>query len=433
MSDSRLLDMECRVCGRRDVEEVLDLGDQPHCNSLLAPDQLGEQEPVYPLRLGFCRTCTTSQIDYTVPKETMFSEYLYVSGTTRSLREHFGRTADKLIARLALERGDLVVDIGSNDGTWLAQFQERGLEGLGVEPAKNLAELAERSGVATMNDFFDKAAAERILGRGRAPRLVTAAGVFFHLEELHSATEGVAALCEAGATFCVQAIYLGGMVEHNAFDQIYHEHLTYWTLSSFEELMRHHGLEVLSVELVPIHGGSLELLVGPRGGAEPDPSVAELREREREQGLDRIETYRDFAGRVWRIRDSLLELLERHRAAGDSVHAFGAPAKGATLLNSFGITPELVQVAVERNPLKVGRTIPGCRIPIVEEGSIEEPDAYLMLPWNFLDEFVARRADYLTAGGAFIVPIPEPHMVDASVVGREATSRTKAARSTPQS
>jgi hypothetical protein len=424
--------MECRVCGRPDVEEVLDLGDQPHCNSLLAPDQLGEREPFYPLRLGFCRTCTTSQIDYTVPKETMFSEYLYVSGTTRSLREHFARTADKLIARLGLEPGDLVVDIGSNDGTWLEQFQERGLEGLGVEPAANLAEVAERNGVATMNDFFDRTTAERILERGRPPRLVTAAGVFFHLEELHSATEGVAALCEAGATFCVQAIYLGGMVEHNAFDQIYHEHLTYWTLTSFEELMRRHGLEVVSVELVPIHGGSLELLVAPAGRDEPDPSVAELREREHAQALDRIETYLDFADRVWRIRDGLLELLEQHRDAGRSVHAFGAPAKGATLLNSFGITTELVEVAAERNPLKVGRTIPGCRIPIVEEGSIEEPDAYLMLPWNFLDEFVQRRADYLEGGGVFVVPIPEPHVVDASAVA-ESSTRSKLARSTPQS
>jgi hypothetical protein len=420
MPQARVLDMECRVCGRRDVEEVLDLGDQPHCNSLLTTDQLGEREPLYPLRLGFCRTCTTSQIDFTVPKETMFSEYLYVSGTTKSLRDHFGRTAERLVGRLGLAAGDLVVDIGSNDGTWLRRFQALGLEGMGVEPAANLAEQAERDGVPTMNAFFNADAAEGILARGKPPRLVTAAGVFFHLEELHSATEGVAALCRAGATFCVQAIYLGGMLAHNAFDQIYHEHLTYWNLTSFERLLERHGLEVLSVDLVPIHGGSLELLVGAAGAAAPDGTVAPFRERERD-------TYRAFAGRVWEIRDRLRELLEQRRAAGQAVHAFGAPAKGATLLNSFGITPELVQVAVERNPLKVGRTIPGCRIPIVEEGSIDEPDAYLMLPWNFLDEFVVRRADYLEGGGAFIVPIPEPYVVDAS------STRAKLARSTPQS
>jgi hypothetical protein len=411
-----LLDMECRVCGRREVEEVLDLGDQPHCNSLLAPGELDRPEPVYPLRLGFCRSCTTSQIDYTVPKETMFSDYLYVSGTTSSLRAHFRDSAERLVAQVGLQPGDLVVDIGSNDGTWLKQFQELGMEALGVEPATNLAEEAERAGVPTLNAFFDAAAAETILARGEPPKLVTAAGVFFHLEELHSATEGVAALCRAGARFCMQAIYLGGMLEHNAFDQIYHEHLTYWNLSSFERLLERHGLEALSVGLVPIHGGSMEVLVGERGAAEPDPGVAAFREREVEEGLTDIAAYRAFAGRVWDIRDRLREQLEGYRAAGRSVHAFGAPAKGATLLNSFRITPDLVQVAVERNPLKVGRTIPGCRIPIVEEGSIDEPDAYLMLPWNFLDEFVARRADYLRAGGAFVVPIPEPHVVDAGAL-----------------
>jgi hypothetical protein len=413
MPDARLLDMECRVCGRREVEEVLDLGDQPHCNSLLSPEQLAEPEPVYPLRLGFCRSCTTSQIDYTVPKETMFSDYLYVSGTTKALREHFRRSAERLASTLGLREGDLVVDIGSNDGTWLAQFQALGLQGLGVEPATNLAEQAERDGVPTLNRFFDAAAAEAILERGPAPRLVTAAGVFFHLEELHSATEGVAALCREGATFCMQAIYLGGMVEHNAFDQIYHEHLTYWTLGSFEQLLARHGLEVRSVGLVPIHGGSLEVLVGVEGGGPPDPSVERFREEERRRGLGEIGTYRAFADRVWAIRDELLETLDGYVGAGRSVHAFGAPAKGATLLNSFGISTDRVAVATERNPLKVGRYIPGARIPIVEEGSLPEPDAYLMLPWNFLDEFVTRRADYLREGGAFIVPIPEPHVVTA--------------------
>ncbi|MDQ3936455.1 MAG: class I SAM-dependent methyltransferase [Actinomycetota bacterium] len=420
MPEPNLLDMDCRVCGRRDVEEVLDLGDQPHCNSLLTPDQLDRPEPVYPLRLGFCRTCTTSQIDFTVPKETMFSDYLYVSGTTTALRDHFRHSAGRLVDRLGLQPGDLVVDIGSNDGTWLKAFQDLGLTGLGVEPAANLAEQAERDGVRTLNAFFDADVAQRILSGGRPPKLVTAAGVFFHLEELHSATEGVAALCGAGATFCVQAIYLGGMIENNAFDQIYHEHLTYWNLTSFERLLDRHGLEVLSVEVVPIHGGSLELLVGAKGAARPDSTVAPFREHERERGLTEIGTYRAFADRVWAIRDRLIEQLEEHRAADRSVHAFGAPAKGATLLNSFRITPELVQVAVERNPLKVGRTIPGCRIPIVEEGSIDEPDAYLMLPWNFLDEFVARRSDYLEGGGEFIVPIPEPHVVRASAAHQRA-------------
>jgi hypothetical protein len=409
-----LLDMDCRVCGARAVEEVLDLGDQPHCNSLLRPDQLGEREPHYPLRLGFCTNCTTSQIDYTVPKETMFSEYLYVSGTTSSLLAHFRDTAERLIKALGLQPGDLVVDIGSNDGTWLKQFQDLGLTGLGVEPARNLAAVAEADGVPTLNRFFNREAAEAILADHGTPALVTAAGVFFHLEELHSATAGVAALCERGAAFCVQAIHLGGMVEHTAFDQIYHEHLTYWNLTSFEKLLERYGLEVNSVDVVPIHGGSLELAISSAGTRPVDPGVAAFRAREVEQGLTEIRAYREFARRVWEIRDRLLEILRDRRERGQVVHAFGAPAKGATLLNSFGITTDLVEAAVERNPLKIGRVIPGARIPILAEGSVPEPDAYLMLPWNFLDEFVVRRADYLRAGGSFLVPIPEPREVTAA-------------------
>lgn len=411
VADQEILDMACRVCAAKEVELFLDLGEQPHCNALLLPGELDSPEPLYPLRTGFCRKCSTVQIDYTVPKETMFSNYLYVSGTTAALRKHFRSSAERLVAALALVRGELVVDIGSNDGTWLMQFQELGLEGLGVEPAENLVTLARREGVETLHRYFDAEAAEEILRRGPPPRLVTAAGVFFHLEELHSATEGVAALCEAGATFCVQAIYLGQMVRQTAFDQIYHEHLTYWTLTSIERLFEKHGLEVISARVVPIHGGSLELLVATRGTRNVDPSVAALRELEDREGLGDLATYRAFADRVWKLGTELRDILEERAADGRSVHAFGAPAKGATLLNSFGLSTDLVQLAVERNELKVGRVIPGARIPIVAEGSVPEPDAYLMLPWNFLDEFKRRRADYLTAGGEFIVPIPSPYVV----------------------
>ena len=405
--------MHCRVCGASTVEEVLDLGDQPHCNSLLSEADLDVSEPVYPLRLGFCSTCTTSQIDYTVPKETMFAEYLYVSGTTSSLRAHFRASAERLIAALDLQPGDLVVDIGSNDGTWLAQFQNLGLRGLGVEPARNLADAATTDGVLTLNRFFDRDVAEGILDTHETPRLVTAAGVFFHLEELHSATAGVATFCRRGASFCVQAIYLGRMIEQNAFDQIYHEHLTYWTLTSFERLLEQYGLEVNSVQVVPIHGGSLEMLISAKGQRPVADDVARFRAREQRNGLAELATYRAFGERVWSIRDRLLMMLSERASRGDVVHAFGAPAKGATLLNSFGVTTDLVPVAVERNPLKIGKYIPGARIPILEEGSIPDPDAYLMLPWNFLDEFVVRLADFLDAGGEFIVPVPDPRVVTA--------------------
>lgn len=404
----------CRVCSGARLELFLDLGDQPHCDSLLQADALDQKEPYYPLQVFFCLDCTTVQLGYTVPKEVMFSEYLYVSGTTEALRTHFRASAERLIQAAGLAAGDLVVDIGSNDGTWLSCYKDRGVKVLGVEAAKNLAAMANAAGVETLNRFFNADVAREIVRTRGRPKLVTAAGVFFHLEELHSVTEGIADFCAEGGIFCVQAIYLGEIVRQTQFDNVYHEHLTYWSLKSLDALFARHGLEVFSARRLPIHGGSLELLVGARGKRRIDPSVDALRREESLAGLDRLETYRALATRVWKIKEELWAILRRYKDAGKTIHAFGAPAKGATLLNSFGITVETIPLAVERNPLKFGRVIPGARIPIVDEAKAQAPDAYLVLPWNFLPEFLRKKRDFILGGGAFIVPIPRPVVIDRS-------------------
>ncbi len=403
----------CRVCRGDNLEQFLDLGDQPHCNSLLLPEALARREPFYPLRVWFCRDCTTVQIDHTVPKEVMFGEYLYVSGTTQTLRRHFQDSAERLVRQLGLKPGDLVVDIGSNDGTWLKSYGKE-LRTLGVEPARNIADEANTQGVATLNRFFNADTARDIVATHGRPKLVTAAGVFFHLEELHSATEGVRLLLDGDATFCVQAIYLGEILRNTEFDNIYHEHLTYWRVDSIARLFAQFGLEVYHADLLPIHGGSLELLVGIARAHPIDASVDRFLTEEAANGFDRIETYRAFADRVWQIRDKLLAILRDYKARGKTVHAFGAPAKGATTLNSFGIDSDLVPLAVERNPLKIGKVIPGARIPIADEDATPVPDAYLILPWNFLPEFLRRKRDYIMGGGAFIVPVPDPVVIDAA-------------------
>ena len=402
-----ILEMTCRVCGSREVELFLDLGNQPHCNRLIPAELADRREPFFPLRAGFCRMCTLVQIDHTIPKEDMFSDYPYVSGTTKTLVAHFRDTAERLVRCYSLGPDDLVVDIGSNDGTWLKQYRPFGLRVLGVEPATNVVELARANEVPTLNAFFNEETAERILADQGQASLMTAAGVFFHLEELHSVVEGVVKLLRKEGVFCVQAIYLGGMIENTAFDQIYHEHLCYYTLRSLEELFRRHGLEVFDVSVVPIHGGSLEAHVGFAGRHEVAQSVVALRADEEARGYDRIETYQDFAENVWRLKDDLLKVLEEQRVAGKVVHSYGAPAKGATLLNSFGIDTRLVALAAEKSPLKFGKMIPGVRIPIVDEASVERPDAYLVLAWNFLDEFLKKERAFLENGGTFVVPVPE--------------------------
>jgi 2-polyprenyl-3-methyl-5-hydroxy-6-metoxy-1,4-benzoquinol methylase len=404
--------MTCRVCHSTNLEQFLDLGDQPHCDSLLLPRNLGQKEPYYPLQVCFCHDCTAVQINYTVPKETMFEEYLYVSGTTRMLREHFQNSSDRLVARLGLQPGDLVVDIGSNDGTWLACYEKHGLRTLGVDGAKNLAEMANKRGIETWARFFNAEVAREIIAQKGRAKLVTAAGVFFHLEELHSVTEGIAELIRDGGMFCVQAISLACMLRFTQFDQVYHEHLTYWTVHSLDRLFAQYGLEIFFADMLPIHGGSMELLVAPRGMQKIDPSVAKMRADEKELGCDNIETYKKFAERVWQIEKELMAILRDYQAKGRKVYAFGAPAKGATLLNSFHITTDLVQCAVEVNPLKIGKYIPGVRMPIFDEKETDLPDAYLILAWNFLKEFLPKKKDYIMNGGKFIVPIPTPVVID---------------------
>jgi 2-polyprenyl-3-methyl-5-hydroxy-6-metoxy-1,4-benzoquinol methylase len=404
--------MSCRVCHSVKVEQFLDLGAQPHCDSLLVPADLAHKEQYYPLQVCFCHECTAVQINYTVPKETMFGEYLYVSGTTATLRNHFKASTERLVNRLGLKAGDLVVDIGSNDGTWLACYEPYGLRVLGVDGAKNLAEMANARGVETWAKFFNAEVARAIIAQKGRPKLVTAAGVFFHLEELHSVTEGIAELIRDGGVFCVQAISLAGMLRYTQFDQVYHEHLTYWTVHSLDRLFSQYGLEIFAADMLPIHGGSMELLVAPRGTQAIDASVEKMREEERALGCNRLETYKQFAGRVWEIEAELMAILRDYKTRGKKVYAFGAPAKGATLLNTFKITTDLVQCAVEVNPLKVGKYVPGIRLPIVDEKTADVPDAYLILAWNFLKEFLPKKKDYIMSGGKFIVPIPTPVVID---------------------
>jgi hypothetical protein len=285
------------------------------------------------------------------------------------------------------------------------------LEGAGVEPAANVVEFALRDQIPTLNRFFNDETAQRIVDDHGQASLVTAAGVFFHLEELHSVVDGIGKLLKRDGVFCVQAIYLGGMLENTAFDQIYHEHLCYYTLRSLEDLLRRHGLEVFDVSVVPIHGGSLEAHVGFPGEHPIADTVLAMRADEEARGYAQLETYKRFADNVWRLKQELLDVLERYRADGKVVHCYGAPAKGATLLNSFGIDTRLVALAAEKSPLKFGKMIPGVRIPIIDEAAVPRPGAYLVLAWNFLDEFLKKERSFLESGGAFVVPVPRMQVI----------------------
>lgn len=405
--------MICRSCGSDRTEMFLDLGDQPHCGAYVAPGD--PDPPAYPLRLWFCHDCTLVQIDATIPKETMFGgEYAYVSGTTETLKAHFKDSAVRLSHRY-LSPDDFIVDIGSNDGTWLAQYGED-YRILGVEPSQ-LADVARRSRIPTVRDFFDEVSAEMILQRHGKAKLITAAGVFFHLEDLHSVIKGIETLLADDGVLVIQALYLGSIIETVAFDQVCHEHLCYYTLESLERLLAPYGFKVHDAKLLPIHGGTIE--IHARHYKKPTNfmlTVEYMRfhAMESSKGLDSFTKYELFADNVRDRGEAIAQRLAALIMQDKTIYAYGAPAKGATLLNSFGISNRLVQCAIEKNPRKFEKDIPGCRIPIIDEARAEVPDVYLLLAWNFAEEIIAKEQAFLDGGGRFLIPFPKARMVQRS-------------------
>jgi SAM-dependent methyltransferase len=405
--------MECRICKGRNQHQFLSLGDQPHCNRFLREDELANEEHWYPLDLYFCPDCGLVQLGYVVPPEVMFRDYPYVSGTTGTLTKHFHQLARDIAERFNLTAGSRIVDIGSNDGTFLRGFQKQGMRVLGVDPAINIAKMANESGIETIPDFFGRRVAEHIVRERGKAEVVTAAGVFYHIPDLDDVVEGVRVLLSDDGVFVVQANYLLDMLEKNSFDNIYHEHLHYYSLKPLTVLFRRFDMEVFHAERNSIHGGSIVVYVRKGITRAPKDSVDALLTLEAERGLSKLDTYHQFALQVGRIRKKLLAILEDLKAKGKRIAAYGAPAKGNTMLNYCQIGPDLLEYAVEKNPLKVGLFTPGMHIPVIseEEARKNQPDYYLVLPWNFLDEFLQKEKSFRERGGRFIVPIPEPYII----------------------
>jgi SAM-dependent methyltransferase len=398
--------MICRVCDATDLTLAIDLGQHPWCNHFLKPEEVG-REPFYPLRVVFCQRCHTAQLDFTVKKEVMFGDHTYLSGVTKSLSDHFRGIAQEINDRFfAQTQGKAVLDIGSNDGTQLKHYQALGWDVLGVESSKTTAKIANDAGVPTLNVFFDLNRAREI---GRKFHAINAAGVFFHLEDLHSVTDGIHESLRPDGVFVVQFLYMKRIIENLAFDQIYHEHLLYYNLQTLGALLKRHGLEIFDAWLTPIHGGQMIALVGHPGHRQPSSRLTALLRQEEEARANALETYLAFAGRIKTFKAENLAYLKRERAAGKRIWGFGAPVKGNTLLNYFGVGPDLIECLVERNELRRGLYAPGSHIPIrIEQELTDVPDIYYVLAWNFKKEILARNQALLARGVDFHFPISPP-------------------------
>jgi SAM-dependent methyltransferase len=395
--------VECRVCNSRNLESVIDLGSQPWCNHFLRLEEVGK-EPFYPLRVLFCHDCTTAQLDYTVKKEIMFGDHTYLSGVTKSLSKHFEEVAQEIDQQFGA-RWDhkSVLDIGSNDGTQLKHFQALGYEVIGVESSKTTAKMANDAGVPTLNEFFNE---ELVQTLNKQYQVINASGVFFHLEELHSVCRGIKAGLADDGVFVVQFLYMPSIVENLAFDQIYHEHLLYYSLQTINTLLQRHELEMFDARLAPIHGGSMIAYVSHAGKEQPTERLKQLKQTEQDSGFNAIETYQQFDRDIKKLRLENQAYLQSKKAQSKTVYAMGAPVKGNTLLNYFNVGPDLVQGLVEINTLRKGLYSPGMHIPILMEDELPiNPDVYYVLAWNFKQEILKRYADLIEKGVEFYFPV----------------------------
>ncbi len=395
--------MKCRVCDSANLELVVDLGDQPWCNNFLRKEDVG-QEPFYPLRLLYCHDCYTSQLDFTVKKEIMFGDHTYLSGVTKSLSEHFKGIANEVDTRFMQGRGSKsVLDIGSNDGTQLKHFQALGYEVLGVESSKTTSKIANDAGVPTLNAFFNE---ETMAAIGKQFDLFNASGVFFHLEELHSVCRAIKQGLKEDGVFVVQFLYMKNIMENLAFDQIYHEHLLYYTLQTIDVLLKRHGLAMFDAYLAPIHGGSIIGFISHQGAQNPTERLSVMREEEKASGCNSIEAYREFDQRIKAMKEENIAYLNAAKSSGKRVYGFGAPVKGNTMLNYFGIGPDLIQYLVEKNELRRGLYSPGMHIPLLIEDEVTElPDVYYVLAWNFKKEILANNQALIDQGVEFYFPV----------------------------
>ncbi len=401
----------CRFCGAALTHTLVDLGMSPLCESYVPADQINAMEPFYPLHVYVCDQCYLVQLEEYVSREDIFTEYAYFSSYATSWLDHMERYTHQMIERWGLDENSFAIEVASNDGYLLQYFVQAGVPCLGIEPAANVAKVAQEKGVPTLVEFFGVPLAQRLAAEGKQADLIAGANVLAQVPDLNDFVEGLKLALKPSGVITIEFPHLMQLMAQNQFDTIYHEHFSYFSFIAAEKIFAAHGLTLFDVEELPTHGGSLRIYARHTNDASKPLTerALELHAREVKAGFEEMSTYANFGQQVQETKRKLLSFLIEKRREGKTIVGYGAPGKGNTLLNYCGIRTDFLDFTVDRNPYKQGKFLPGTHIPIFHPDQIAEvkPDYVFILPWNFKDEIMEQMAYIRAWGGKFVVPIPE--------------------------
>ena len=400
----------CRICKNKNLVKVLELGYNALANSFLKKEDFSS-EKVYPLDIYFCKDCKLVQLGEIISPEIIFSNYLYVSGTSDTMKRHFMEFANDIIQKISKFRDPLVVDVGSNDGTLLKGFLNSPVRILGVDPS-NIAKLAQKNGIETFNDFFNKETAQKIVHDKGKAKAILGANVFAHTPNLDLFMEGVDILLDKDGIFVIEFPYLVNLLNGMEFDTMYHEHVFHFSITPLTVLFEKFGFQIFEIKETSVHGCSLRVFVRKSNEKLPE-NIQQFIDLEKKMKLDLVETYITFAKKVGKVRNELNRILTELKSDGKKIAGYGAAAKASTLLSYCGIKSDTLDYIADKNPLKQALYTPGTHIPVVPTKKILETklDYLLILAWNMADEIIQQQKEFQKRGGKFIIPLPDPKIV----------------------
>ncbi|MBI2541518.1 class I SAM-dependent methyltransferase [Candidatus Woesearchaeota archaeon] len=402
---------KCRICGNKNLVKYLNLGKTPLANRLLGPQDTDKQEEKFPLEVMYCKNCSLSQLSILVSPRVLFSYYPYRSSISSAFRKHCAEMSNKISGTLKTKPNGLIVDIASNDGCLLQEFKKNNFRTLGIEPAKNLAKIAEENGIDTVNSFWNGETAEKIIPIHGKAQVIIATNVLAHVDNLNKFMAAVGILLRDDGLFIVEVPYLYDLISKNEFDTIYHEHLSYFLVKPLQKLYNDHGFTIVNIEKYPIHGGTIRVYASKKspGRENPGKSVSNFLNFEQNEGMYSLKTYNKLDDRVKKIKKDLLKALKNLKGKGKKIAAYGASAKGSTLLNYCGIDNGLISFIVDDTPEKQNHLAPGSKIKIVDASYMEKnkPDYLLLLAWNFAKEIMEKTSKIYGKPVRYIIPVPK--------------------------